>query len=127
MAHLFEDAPDGRQADTDPTVTSRFRAQYRALTDAEKATHDAIKAKASELEALFVKAFELRHPPAVLTGDFSGTGFPHLVPGEPYEPTLYPGVLVAGIGASLLDNCPFGIGMVRLEEAVMWTVKGLTA
>lgn len=127
MVHLFQDAPDGRQADTVPTATSRFRAQYRSLTDAQKAVHDDIKAKAAELEALFVKAFELRHPPAVLPGDFSGTSFADLVAGEPGDQPPYQGVLVQGIGASLLDTCPFGTGMQRLEEAVMWTVKGLTA
>lgn len=31
----------------------RFRPRYRALTDDEKALHDAIKGKASELEVLF--------------------------------------------------------------------------
>ena len=33
--------------------TSRFRPRYRALTDDEKALHDAIKSKAAELESLF--------------------------------------------------------------------------
>jgi hypothetical protein len=32
---------------------SRFRPTYRALTDEEKALHDALKTKAAELEALF--------------------------------------------------------------------------
>ena len=51
--HLFEGKPDGRQS-ADPTMpTSRLRPRYRALTDEEKALHDAIKAKAAELEALF--------------------------------------------------------------------------
>lgn len=35
--------------------TSRFRPRYRALTDEEKALHDAIKDKAEELQALFEK------------------------------------------------------------------------
>lgn len=34
---------------------SRFRPRYRALTDDEKALHDAIKSKADELEQLFQK------------------------------------------------------------------------
>lgn len=127
MSHVFAGTPEGRQADTDPTATSRFRAQYRPLTDAEKDIHDALKAKATELEVLFVKAFELRHPPGVLLGDFSGTGFADLVAFEPGDQPPYQGVLVPGIGGTaLLDNCPFSIGMQRLEEAVMWTVKGLT-
>lgn len=52
MAHVFEGQPDGRQAETQIAV-SRFRPKYRALTDDEKALHDALKAKATELEALF--------------------------------------------------------------------------
>ncbi len=52
MANVYEGAPDGRQSDEQIQVT-RFRPKYRALTDEEKALHDAIKAKATELEALF--------------------------------------------------------------------------
>ena len=53
MANVYEGTPDARQsADTNMPV-SRFRPRYRALTDAEKALHDAIKEKAAELEALF--------------------------------------------------------------------------
>ncbi len=52
MSHVYEGTPDARQADTAIPV-SRFRPRYRALTDDEKALHDEIKAKASELEALF--------------------------------------------------------------------------
>ena len=52
MAHVYEGTPDARQAAGDIPV-SRFRPQYRALTDDEKALHDAIKGKAAELEALF--------------------------------------------------------------------------
>lgn len=52
MAHVYEGTPDTRQADTNIPV-SRFRPRYRALTDDEKALHDAIKAKAAELEELF--------------------------------------------------------------------------
>lgn len=53
MAHVYEGAPDGRQSTDVALPTSRFRPKYRALTDDEKALHDAIKAKATELEALF--------------------------------------------------------------------------
>lgn len=53
MAHVFSDEPDGRQSIEVDMPTSRFRPRYRALTDEEKALHDAIKEKASELEALF--------------------------------------------------------------------------
>jgi len=55
MANVFEGEPDGRQSDDVNAVVSRFRPKYRALTDEEKALHDEIKAKASELEALFEK------------------------------------------------------------------------
>lgn len=51
--HVFEGAPDARQSADVAMPVSRFRPRYRALTDAEKALHDQIKAKASELEALF--------------------------------------------------------------------------
>lgn len=80
--HVYEGAPDGRQSDKTDEAVSRFRPRYRALTDDEKALHDAIKAKASEIEALF----------------------------EQVKPGRY---------ASL--------GMTALEQAVMWTVKELTA
>lgn len=53
MAHVYEGTPDARQSADVAEPVSRFRPRYRALTDAEKAQHDAIKAKAAELEALF--------------------------------------------------------------------------
>ena len=53
MANVYEGAPDARQSDEIALVVSRFRPRYRALTDDEKALHDAIKSKASELEELF--------------------------------------------------------------------------
>lgn len=52
MSHIFDGEPDARQS-ADAIAVSRFRPRYRALTDDEKAIHDAIKSKASELEALF--------------------------------------------------------------------------
>jgi hypothetical protein len=51
--NVFEGKPDGRQSDSVAEPVSRFRPRYRALTDGEKALHDAIKTKAAELEALF--------------------------------------------------------------------------
>lgn len=52
-AHTFAAQPDGRQAAVGEAVeVSRFRPRYRALNEVEKALHDAIKQKASELEAL---------------------------------------------------------------------------
>lgn len=53
MTNVYEGAPDGRQSDDAEMPTSRFRPRYRALTDDEKALHDAIKDKAGELDALF--------------------------------------------------------------------------
>ena len=53
MSHVYEGQPDGRQSEDTNMPVSRFRPRYRALTDDEKALHDAIKAKAAELEALF--------------------------------------------------------------------------
>ena len=81
MTHVFEGQPDGRQSD-EKIAVSRFRPRYRALDDDEKALHDAIKAKAVELEALFEKV----------------------------KPGRYR-----------------SLGLTALEEAVMWTVKELTA
>lgn len=53
MPDVFEGAPDGRQSADVAEKVSRFRPRYRALTDDEKALHDAIKSKAVELEGLF--------------------------------------------------------------------------
>lgn len=52
MAHVYDGKTDARQSDENIPV-SRFRPRYRALTDEEKALHDALKNKAQELEALF--------------------------------------------------------------------------
>lgn len=84
--HLFQGAPDARQSDQVDMPTSRFRPRYRALTEAEKALHDAIKEKAAELETLFNQ----------------------VTAGNP----------TAGREVAL--------GMTKLEEAVIWAVKGLT-
>jgi len=55
MSNVFEGKPDARQSADVAMPVTRFRPRYRALTDDEKALHDAIKEKASELEALFEK------------------------------------------------------------------------
>jgi hypothetical protein len=81
MADVYDGKPDGRQGDAAQPV-SRFRPRYRALTEDEKALHDAIKGKAEELAALF----------------------------EQVKPGRYR-----------------SLGLTALEEAVMWTVKELTA
>lgn len=54
MAHVYENQPDARQSD-EAIAVSRFRPKYRALTDEEKALHDALKDKAAELEELYSK------------------------------------------------------------------------
>ena len=82
MTHVYDGAVDGRQSDKIAEPISRFRPRYRALTEDEKALHDAIKAKAAELEALF----------------------------DQVKPGRYR-----------------SLGITALEEAVMWTVKELTA
>lgn len=66
MANVFEGAADGRQADTAIEV-SRFRPRYRALTDAEKALHDALKAKADELDQLFARVKDGRYKALAVT------------------------------------------------------------
>jgi hypothetical protein len=61
MANVFEDGKgDGRQSDDTEMRPSRFRPQYRALADEEKALHDAIKEKAVEMEALFESVRDIR-------------------------------------------------------------------
>lgn len=66
MADVFEGKPDGRQADTAIPV-SRFRPRYRALSDDEKALHDALKSKAAELEELFEKVKPGRYHSLAIT------------------------------------------------------------
>jgi hypothetical protein len=46
---------------------SRFRPRYRALTDGEKALHDALKDKAQELEALFNQVKDGRYKALAFT------------------------------------------------------------
>ncbi len=55
MANVFKGPPDGRQSENIDAPVSRFRPTYRALTDEEKALHDEIKLKATELESLYAK------------------------------------------------------------------------
>lgn len=66
MAHVYEGQPDGRQANGQIAVT-RFRPKYRALTDEEKALHDALKDKATELEALFNQVKDGRYKSLAFT------------------------------------------------------------
>lgn len=55
MANVYEGVPDARQSSDVTEPVSRFRPVYRALRDDEKALHDALKAKAVELEAVFLQ------------------------------------------------------------------------
>src|SRR5260221_150030 len=112
MAHVYEGEPDARQAGD--IAPSRFRPQYRALTDEEKATHDRIKAKAAELESLFDECRALVLPAPVLEA------LPAIADGQMHE---------AELGFSTPDSRHryFDDGMTALELAVMWTVKELTA
>jgi hypothetical protein len=67
MAHVFEGAPDARQSDQTTLQPSRFRPTYRALTDEEKALHDALKTKAYELEMLFAQVKPGRYNALAIT------------------------------------------------------------
>lgn len=66
MTHVFEGQPDDRQSDERIPV-SRFRPRFRALNDDEKQVHDAIKAKAEELETLFDQVADGRYKSLSLT------------------------------------------------------------
>lgn len=97
MTNVFEGQPDGRQSDDLTMRPSIFRPRYRALTEHEKALHDAIKTKAAELEELFG-----RTAPAPMV---DGSGHAILSNAHAYEARA----------------------MEALELAVMWAVKGLTS
>ncbi len=65
MAHVYENQPDDRQAGD--IKLSRFRPKYRSLSEDEKALHDAIKAKAVEMEALFDQVPDGRYKELAMT------------------------------------------------------------
>ncbi|UPJ43912.1 hypothetical protein IVB40_07535 [Bradyrhizobium sp. 40] len=65
-SHVYEGKPDGRQAGGLIPV-SRFRPQYRALTDEEKSLHDQLKSKAVELEELYAKVKPGRYNALAIT------------------------------------------------------------
>lgn len=67
LTSLFEGIPDSRQMREVDAPVSRFRPRYRALRDDEKALHDAIKDKASELEVLFDQVKPGRYRSLALT------------------------------------------------------------
>lgn len=99
MSHVFEGTPDARQSADQAMPTSRFRPRYRALADNEKALHDALKEKAAELEALINQIAPARQAAAEARG------------------------------AQQLASCgrETALAMTKLEESLMWAVKGLTA
>lgn len=66
MTNLYNGPIDNRQSD-EKIVVSRFRPRYRALTDEEKALHDAIKNKAAELEELYAKVKTGRYNSLAIT------------------------------------------------------------
>ncbi|TWA73938.1 hypothetical protein FBZ83_1265 [Azospirillum brasilense] len=129
MAHVFEGEPDARHAGD--IAPSRFRPQYRALSDEEKALHDQIETKATELETLFEQARDLRYPMSAVISGLDGISAVEMeaatiMPAEVGFAQLEPGALAAGFSATMGTDY-FGEGMKSLELAVMWTVKGLTA
>lgn len=67
MANVFDGKPDARQSDSVSEPVSRFRPKYRALTDEEKALHDALKNKAAELEQLYMKVKPGRYSSLAMT------------------------------------------------------------
>lgn len=67
MANIYEGKPDGRQSDDPKMQVSRFRPQYRALSDDEKALHDELKNKAAELEALYARVKPGRYNSLAIT------------------------------------------------------------
>jgi hypothetical protein len=67
MPNVYEGKPDGRQSDDVAMATTRFRPHYRALTVAEMALHDEIKAKAEELEALYDEVNKGRYHALAIT------------------------------------------------------------
>lgn len=67
MANVYDGKPDSRQRDNVGMLVTRFRPKYRALTDEEKALHDAIKSKAEELEALYTKVEASHYQSLALT------------------------------------------------------------
>lgn len=100
--HVFQGQPDARQSGDQNLPTTRFRPRFRALDDAEKNLHDAIKAKADELLSLYAEIGPLR---ALLN---------RTEPNEtPHVPASTSGRYVA-------------LAVTDLEKTVMWAVKALT-
>lgn len=67
MTNVYDGQPDARQSTNVSHPVSRFRPTYRALTDDEKALHDAIKTKAVKLETLFAQVKPGRYNSLAMT------------------------------------------------------------
>lgn len=65
--NVFSGQADARQSGSVGHAVSRFRPTYRALTAEEKSLHDAIKAKAVELEALYAQVKPGRYNSLAIT------------------------------------------------------------
>lgn len=65
--HTFAGQPDARQSERVDLPVSRFRPQYRALTEQEKALHDQIKTKAAEMETLYNQLHDSRYKSLAMT------------------------------------------------------------
>ncbi len=105
MAHPYAGEPDARLS-ADPTLApSRFRPRYRKLSEEELRSHDAIKERAAALEATIQQAFD------------------HLSERQPV-----PGAAPSNADPQhvVVGRCR-ALAMTKLEEAVMWAIKGLTA
>lgn len=96
--NVYEGKPDERQSHDPATVPSRFRPRYRPLSPEEKTLHDAIKAKADELDALINEVGELHRA----------------------NPSRAPAQVVATARY-------WSLARTSLEQAIMWAIKALTA
>jgi len=67
MTNVFEGKPDARQSADTKEPLSRFRPKYRALSDAEKALHDDIKAAYGAVELLINQIPEGRYRSLAMT------------------------------------------------------------
>lgn len=67
MTHVYEGKTNDRQSANAAMPAPRFRPKHRALTDDEKALHDEINAKATEMEALFERVKQGRYRALGLT------------------------------------------------------------
>lgn len=65
--NVFSGQADARQSGSVGHAVSRFRPTYRALTAEEKSLHDAVKAKAVELEALYAQVKPGRYNSLAIT------------------------------------------------------------